>query len=156
MTKLELHFARIEGAIAIAGLALLLLLSSLEIAARNFFHTAIPGADLLNRYLVLWISLLGAVLAVPGQHIKVDALAVLLSQDWRRRLEAPIFFLSALVCGALCWAAARFWVEEWLHAQAAEKWTAALAAIIPASFLLLALHFALHFLLSLRSARRPP
>ena len=155
-TKLELHFTRIEGTIAIGGLALLLVVSLLEIAARNFFHAAIPGADLLNRNLVLWISLLGAVLAVPGQHIKIDALAVWLAPAWRRRLEAPIFFFATLVCGALFWAAARFWIEEWRHAPQAEKWTAALAVIIPAGFFLLALHFALHCLLGLRSARRSP
>jgi TRAP-type transport system small permease protein len=134
-------------------LTLLLALSLLEIAARNFLHTAIPGADVLNRHLVLWISFLGAVLAVPARHIKIDAVAVWLPLAWQRRLERPIFLFSAVVCGALFWAAARFWREEWLHAPASEKWIAALVAIIPASFFLLTLHFALQLVSRLRSPR---
>jgi TRAP-type C4-dicarboxylate transport system permease small subunit len=151
---LELHLRRIEAAIAVGALALLLILSLLTIAVRNVLHLAIPGADVLNRYLVLWISLAGAVLAVPAQHIKIDALALWLPIAWRRRLEAPMLLFSALVCGTLFWAAARFWLEEWRYAPLAERWTAALAVIIPASFFLLALHFALHFLIAMRSVRQ--
>ena len=153
--KLEYYLTHAESIIATAALALLLALSLAEISARNFFHTAIPGADVLDRYLVLWICFLGAVLAVRERHIKIDAVAVWLPESWRQKLERPIFMFSTVVCGGLCWAAVRFWREEWAHAAAAERWVAALGAIIPLSFFLLALHFLIRFLIGPRSAKRP-
>lgn len=154
--KLEFYLTRTETIIAIAGLALLLCLSLVEISARNFFHTAITGADTLDQYLVLWVSFLGAVLTVRERYIKIDAATVWLSETWRRHLERPIFVFSAIVCGNLFWAAARFWHEEWLNAAAAEKWITALGIIIPLSFLLLTIHFTLRFMIGPRSPRRAP
>ena len=152
--KLEFYLTSAESIVATAGLVLLLVLSLAEIGARNFFHTAIPGADILDRYLVLWVSFLGAVLAVRERHIKIDAVAVWFPEAWRRKLERPIFVFSAVVCGFLFWAALRFWREEWAHAAAAEKWVAALGAIIPLSFFLLAAHFAIRFVIGPRSPKR--
>jgi TRAP-type C4-dicarboxylate transport system permease small subunit len=154
--KLEFYLTRTESMIAVAGLALLLGLSLAEISARNFFHTAIPGADTLNQYLVLWVSFLGAVQTVRERYIKIDVATAWLSEAWRRRLERPIFIFSAFVCGNLFWAAARFWREEWLNAPAAEKWVTALGIIIPLSFLLLTIHFALRFMIGPRSLSRAP
>jgi TRAP-type C4-dicarboxylate transport system permease small subunit len=154
--KLEFHLTRIEGTVAVAGLALLLGLSLAEIGARNFFHTAIPGADILNQHLVLWVSFLGAVQTVRERYIKIDAATVWLSRIWQRRLERPIFVFSAVVCANLFWAATRFWREEWLNAAAGEKWITALGINIPLSFLLLTVHFTLRFLIGPRSPLRAP
>ncbi len=154
--KLEFYLTRTESMIAIAGLVLLLGLSLAEICARNFFHTAIPGADTLDQYLVLWVSFLGAVLMVRERYIKIDMATMWLSDTWRRRLERPIFIFSAVVCGNLFWAAARFWREEWLNTATAEKWITALGIIIPLSFLLLTIHFALRFIIGPRSPNRAP
>jgi TRAP-type C4-dicarboxylate transport system permease small subunit len=154
--KLEFYLTNAESIIATAGLVLLLVLSLAEIGARNFFHTAIPGADILDRYLVLWVSFLGAVMAVRERHIKIDAVAVWFPETWRRKLERPIFVFSAVVCGFLFWASVRFWREEWAHAAAAEKWVAALAVIIPLSFFLLAAQFTIRFVIGPRSSKRTP
>lgn len=154
--KLEYYFTRIESAIAIGGLALLLLLSLAEIGARNLFHTAIPGADILDRNLVLWVSFLGAVMAVRERHIKIDVVAAWMPEAWHRRLERPIFFFSALVCGAMFWSSMHFWMEEWRHASDADKWIAAMSIIIPLCFFLLASHFVMRFLIGPRSIERKP
>lgn len=154
--KLEYYFTRTESAIAVGGLALLLLLSLAEIGARNFFHTAIPGADIVDRNLVLWVSFLGAVIAVRERHIKIDLVSIWMPENWRRRLERPIFFFSAIVCGAMFWSSMRFWVEEWRHASDADKWIAAMSIIIPLCFFLLASHFVMRFLIGPRSVKREP
>lgn len=145
---------RTESTIAIAGLVLMLSLSLAEILLRNFFHTAIPGADVLTRYLVLWVSFVGAVLAVRERHIKIEVIAIWLPEIWRRRLERPIFLFSAVVCGSICWTAMRFWHQEWLHVPPGEKWIALLGIIIPISFFLLTLHFALRFVIGPRAHER--
>jgi TRAP-type transport system small permease protein len=156
MAKLEFHLKRIETVVATSGLILLLALSLSEIGARNFFHTAIPGAEVLDRYLVLWISFFGAVLAVRERHIKIDAVAVWLPESWRSMFERPIFLFSGCVCGGLYWAAMRFWWEEWANALPAERWVAVLGIVIPLSFFLLTVHFALRMLIGPRSAERKP
>ncbi len=145
-----------EGFIAVFGLALLLLLSLTEIVARNFLHTSIPGADILSRYLVLWVCFLGAVLAVPGRHIKIDIATAWISESWRARLERPIYFFSAVACGSLGWAATRFWQSEWQYATPDEKWIAALSIIIPISFFLLALHFVICLIIGPRATSSDP
>ena len=146
---------RTESTIAIAGLVLMLSLSLAEILLRNFFHTAIPGADILTRYLVLWVSFIGAVLAVRERHIKIEVIAIWLPEIWQRRLERQIFLFSAVVCGSISWTATRFWHQEWLHVPPGEKWIALLGIVIPISFFLLTLHFALRFVIGPRARERP-
>lgn len=152
--KFEYYFTRVESAFAIFGLVLMLGLSLAEIVLRNFFHTSITGADVLIRYLVLWVSFLGAVMAVRERHIKVEIIAVWLPEIWHRRLERPIFLFSAVVCAVIAWAAVRFWYQEWLNMSADERWIAVLGIVIPLSFFLLTLHFTLRFLIGPRSRER--
>ena len=115
-----------------------------------------PARIFSNRYLVLWVSFLGAVLAVRERHIKIDAVAVWFPESWRRKLERPIFVFCSVVCGFLFWAALRFWREEWAHVATAEKWVAGLGVIIPFSFFLLAAHYAIRFVIGPRSPDRAP
>jgi TRAP-type C4-dicarboxylate transport system permease small subunit len=152
--RLEYYFTGIESAFAIFGLALMLGLSLIEIVLRNFFHYSIPGADILIRHLVLWVSFLGAVMAVRERHIKVEIIAAWMPEIWHRHLERPIFLFSAVVCAVIAWAAVRFWYQEWLHVPAGERWIAILGIVIPLSFFLLALHFTLRFLIGPRSPER--
>ena len=152
--KLEFYFTRIESALAIFGLVLMLGLSLVEVILRNLFHTSIPGADVLIRYLVLWVSFIGAVVAVRERHIKVEIISAWLPDIWRRHLERPIFLFSAIVCTMIARAAVRFWYQEWVNVPPGEKWIAMLSIVIPLSFMLLAVHFILRFLIGPRSSER--
>lgn len=146
VSKIERALNRVESVAAGGCLAAMLLLSLIEIGARNFLQSSLPGASVLIQYLVLWVSFLGAVLAVPGRHIKIDIAAHWISERWRSNLERPVYVFSSLVCGLLSWHAARFWQDEWQSVSAAEKWIAAMGFVFPACFLLLALHFSLRAL----------
>ena len=152
--KIEHVLLRVEGLVAGMSLVVILLLSLIEIAARNFLHTGIPNASILIQYLVLWVSFFGAVLAVQGRHIKIDIATLLISAAWRKKLERPINFFSALVCAMLFWAAARFWESEWLAASHEDQWVAAMSIIFPVCFCLLSLHFTLCGIIGPRSAKR--
>ncbi len=130
----------------IAGLSLLLLLALVfgQVLARNFFDTSIPGADILSRYLVLYVTFFGAALAVEHQrHIKLDVIAVFMKPGNIRRLNPPLYLISAAVCAVLAWAAGRFWYDDWQYIADHERWSSILALVTPAGFLLLALHFLL-------------
>ena len=152
--RLEFYFTRGESVLAISGLVLMLGLSLTEIVLRNFFHASITGADILIRYLVLWVSFIGAVVAVRERHIKIEIIAVWLPEIWRLRLERPIFLFSTIVCAVIAWAAVRFWYQEWINVPPGEKWIAILGIVIPLSFFLLSLHFALRFVIGPRSRER--
>ena len=153
--QIERVLLRVESLIAGVSLAVILLLSLIEIGARNFLHTGIPNASILIQYLVLWFSFFGAVLAVQGRHIKIDIATLLISETRRKKLERPIYFFSALVCAMLFWAAARFWESEWLAASREDRWVAAMAIIFPVCFGLLSLHFTLCGIIGPRPTKRP-
>lgn len=154
LSKIERTLTRAETLVASACLITILVLSLFEIGARNFFHSGIPGASTLIQYLVLWVSFLGAVVAVRERHIKIDVATLLISVAWRNRLERPIFIFCTLVCGTLFWYAVRFWRDEWLSVSSDEKWIAAMGIIFPVSFFLLSLHFALRAIIGPRSSSR--
>lgn len=131
---------------AIAGLSLLTLiaLTLAQILARNLLDSGLPTADTLTRHLVLYIAFFGAALGTDSQrHIRVDALATWLPDTWLAYLHRPLNAVAAAVCAALTQAAARFWLDEWQHVAAAERWQALASLIIPVGFGLLALHFLL-------------
>ena len=152
--KIEHLLTRTESLASSACLLMILALSLIEIGARNFLHSGIPGASTLIQYLVLWVSFLGAVLAVRERHIKIDVATLWLSEEWRNKLERPIFIFCTLVCGTLFWNASRFWLDEWLSVPNDEKWVAAMGIIIPIGFFLLSLHFILRVIIGPRTSRR--
>jgi len=149
--RLERILARIEAGIAVLAFATMVLLSVLQVLARNLFDTGLPGVDLLLRYLVLVVTFLGAVLAVrERRHIRLDAAAGLIPAGWRRPLGILFDGLSALVCALLAWAAVRYWMEAWRYAAAGRQWLTALSLILPVSLALLALHFLLRAAITAR------
>jgi len=127
--------------LAALSLLTLLLLSLAQIAARNLFHTGLPVADALSRYLVLYVAMLGAVAATEGdRHIKIDIATTLLPR-LARLLHRPFQVLSGIACALLSLAAWDFWREEWQYAVSGEEWIALLEVILPVGFALLAVHF---------------
>lgn len=144
----ERWLAAAENFFAILSIVTILCLSLGEIAARNFLHTGIPGADLAIRHLVLWVCFLGAVLAVAeGRHVKIDVAVMWIPQRWQAILAVPFNVFAALVCGFMALGGWHFWREEWAVAPTDEQWVAALMVILPLGFCLLALHFLLRALL---------
>ena len=131
---------------AIAGTAFLLLLALVfgQVLARNFFSGSIPAADILSRYLVLYVPFFGAALAVEShRHIRLDVVAILLPEKLRDILRCPLYLLSSLLCAVFAWAAWRFWYDDWQYVAEHERWSSILALITPFGFCLLALNFLL-------------
>ena len=128
---------QLETWLAAASLLLLLCLALVQILARNLFES-------LTRYLVLYVMLFGAAVAVHrDRHIKIDVCSALLPVAAVRTLYRPLRAIAGLVCALLAAAAIRFWLDEWQYAPAHERWQVAVALVIPLGFLLLTLQFAL-------------
>ena len=135
---------RLETYIAGTCLLMLLALVSSQVIARNFFSASIPHIDILSRYLVLYVTFLGAALAVESQsHIRIDALAAMLTEQRRPLLRMPLYLLAGCMCTLFTWAAIRFWYDDWQYVAPQDRWTSVLALIIPIGFSLLALQFIL-------------
>jgi len=135
---------RMESFMAGASLLLLLSLVFGQVLARNFFGTGIPNADILSRYMVLYVAFFGAVLAVESnKHIRIDVVAACMKPERIRILQPPLYLISSLICGILTWASIRFWYDDWQYVAEHERWTSILALITPFGFFLLALHFLL-------------
>ena len=144
LTRFRDGLGRLET--AIAGTALLLLLSLVfgQILARNLLHSSIPGADILSRYLVLYVAFFGAALAVRShRHIRLDIVAAFLSRRRINQIRTPLYLLSAAVCTLLAKAAGRFWYDDWKYVADNERWSSIMALITPFGFGLLALNFLL-------------
>ena len=144
ITSLRHGLIRMERIIAGSALLLLLALVFGQVLARNLFDTSIPVADILSRYLVLYITFLGATLAIESQrHIKLDVIAVFMKPANIRLLKQPLYLISATLCAMLAWAASRFWYDDWQYIAEHERWSSILAIIMPFGFGLLSLHFLL-------------
>ena len=147
---------RLERWIGGLSLLFLLLLALAQVVSRNVFSIGLPVADTLTRYLVLYVTFFGAILALHGQrHISLDVLCVWLGQCWRDRLYRPLHFFGALVTALLCQAAWAYWWDEWTYVSDAERWMALLALVMPVGFGLLSLHFLLAGLIGRRDAAAP-
>lgn len=142
VTSLRHALIRMEKIIAGSALLLLLALVFGQVLARNLFETSIPVADILSRYLVLYITFFGATLAIESQrHIKLDVVAVFMKPANIRLLKPPLYLIGAILCAVLAWAASRFWYDDWQYIAEHERWSSVLALVTPLGFLLLALHF---------------
>ncbi len=80
LTRFRHALTQLETAVAGSALLLLLALVFGQVLARNFLHSSIPAADILSRYLVLYVAFLGATLAIRShRHIRLDIVAAFLS-----------------------------------------------------------------------------
>ena len=113
--KLENKISRLETVLITLLLTLMILMAFSQIVLRNFFATGIDWGDALVRYLVVWVAFIGAAVATgQGKHITIDLLARWLTGARSIAIQALSCFFSAVICGLLTVAAARF---IWFEAQ---------------------------------------
>ena len=127
-----------------AGTSLIILLGLVfgQVIARNFFHSSIPNADIVSRYMVLYVTFFGAALAIEyHKHIRIDVVAAWMRPEKLIKLRPPLYLISAMICAMLTRAAGRFWYDDWQYVADYERWASILALITPFGFFLLALHF---------------
>jgi len=99
----------IETGLLVVLLAGLIALAAWQVLARLLFDSGLNWGDALVRVLVLWIAMLGAMIAArTDDHIRIDLIARFLSpgtQQLVRRLSA---LMTALVLALFTWASVGF------------------------------------------------
>jgi C4-dicarboxylate transporter DctQ subunit len=86
----------------------MVLLASSQVIMRNLFDSGFSWGDPLLRLLVLWLGLMGAMVATRlDRHITVDALLRVLTPGLQRIARILTKLATAMVCGLLAWHSAR-------------------------------------------------
>lgn len=95
---------RIEDALLVALLSVMILLSATQILLRNFFDFGFIWADPLLRVLVLWLGMIGATVATrDNKHIRIDLSSRFFKRNTHRLIQSVIGQFSAWVCLIVAW-----------------------------------------------------
>jgi TRAP-type C4-dicarboxylate transport system permease small subunit len=98
----------LEDALLALILLTMVLLASSQVIMRNFFDSGFTWGDPLLRLLVLWLGLMGAMVATrQDKHITVDALLRVMPPGLQQITRIFTRLATALVCGILAWQAVR-------------------------------------------------
>jgi len=137
----------VENAAIALATAVLVLAAGGEIVARIAFDSGISDLDSVLRALVLWIALLGAMIAArEDRHLAVDALSRYARGPWARVLRFVSYGAATAICGLLAWHAFALVRDEFTSGTIAfasvPSWT--VQAIMPFAFAVMALRFFVH------------
>jgi TRAP-type C4-dicarboxylate transport system permease small subunit len=133
-------------------------LAGMQIVLRNLLDTGFPWSDPLLRVLVLWISLMGAMVASrDDNHITVDVLSRFLPIRIRSLSRGLTDLFTAIVCALLAYHGLRFVL---LDKQAGTLAFASVPAwicelVIPVGFGVIALRFFLSLFQHISDAIKP-
>ncbi|MFN3586971.1 MAG: TRAP transporter small permease [Moraxellaceae bacterium] len=149
---------RVEDALLVAMLALMIGIAVTQIVLRNGFDGGLLWGDAFLRVLVLWIGLAGALVASRDRrHISIDVVGRFLPAVAARAASALTSLFTAVVCAALGWYALEFVKVEYeaptLAFGTVPTW--ACAAIMPFGFGLMALRFFVQALMAPPPASPP-
>jgi TRAP-type C4-dicarboxylate transport system permease small subunit len=104
---------RIEDGILIGVLLSMLLMAVLQIFLRNFFSSGILWGDAMVRILVLWVGLLGAMVATRNNnHINIDIISRFLPENLKNISQLIVQVFAAFVCAVMTWLSFRFILME--------------------------------------------
>ncbi len=123
---------------------LLLMIGIAQIVLRNLFESGIFWGDTLVRVLVLWIGLVGAMIAGrDGKHINIDVITRYLPKKFARMTNCIVELFTAVICGVVAWHGVKFVQMEYESGGIAfAKVPAWLCeAIIPFAFVVLAARY---------------
>jgi len=138
--------ALIEDALLVLILAAMVGLAATQIVLRNLFDGAILWADPMLRVGVLWVGMIGAMVATRSdKQISVDAVSRFLPMRWKARVRIITDLFTAAVSGVVAWSALRLVLDDRAAGGTAiafvQVW--ACEAILPVAFAVIALRYLL-------------
>lgn len=115
-----------------------------QIVLRNILGTSIVWGDMLVRILVLWLGMLGAMIAArEKKHIRIDLISRYLSPFWQLAAESAVALFAGGVCAAAGYFSLMFVIDEYQAGEIAfarvPAWLC--EAILPAAFVIIALRY---------------
>lgn len=143
-TKLRYWLLRIETYTLVALLASLISVSVIQILLRNLFSSGIIWVDSFTRVIVLWITMLGAMVASRHrEHISIDILSRRLRGQKAIIITRITHLFTAVLCLVLTGYSLDFVVQEYEYGGIAfadvPHWLC--ESIIPIGFLVIGLRY---------------
>ncbi len=144
----------IEDSLLVFLLGSMVLLAGAQIVLRNLFDGAIIWADPLLRVAVLWVGMIGAMVATRNdRQISIDAVSQFLPDLWKARLRVVTDLFTAVVSAIVAWSAYRLMIND----RAAGGFAIAnvpvwvCESILPVAFAVIALRYLLFAIKHLRA-----
>ena len=142
--QVQAFLYRVENGILVTVLLSMLAMAVLQILMRNLFESGIVWGDILVRILVLWVGLVGAMVASRrDNHINIDILSRYLPKQAKNTIKSAVEFFTAAVCSVAAFYTWRFVKIEFEEGGMAFAqvpiWVC--EAIIPLAFIVIALRY---------------
>lgn len=146
--------ARIEDGLLVLLLSSMIILAGMQIILRDLFQTGFVDSDSFLRVLVLWVGMLGAMVATrERRHISIDILSRYLSDKNKQYAEVAINIFVVLVCGLLAVNSLRMLLVDYgggtIAFAGVPTWL--LESILPFAFSMICLRYVLYSWQALRA-----
>ncbi len=106
---LQTLIRRVETAIMVTLLLAMILLAIYQIVLRNFYDSGLIWGESLLRVMVLWVGLLGAMVASRnGDHININLITRHVSPHAQSVINTITALFTAIICGLLSYHSFRF------------------------------------------------
>ena len=113
VARLLRALALVEDGLLVALLAALIAMAAAQIALRNLLDTSLLWADPVVRVMVLWVGMIGAVVATRfDKQISVDALSRFLPGRWKAAARVLTDLFTAVVSAVLAYHSVRLLLED--------------------------------------------
>ena len=154
LKRVQITLHRLEDAILVGLLLIMIGMAVTQIFLRNLFEAGIVWSDVMVRILVLWVGLIGAMVASRhDNHIAIDILDRYLPERAKVYANFVIKLFTALICTIAAYYSLLFVQMEFADGGMAfaQVPTWLCEAIIPFSFSVIALRY---FLLSFMNLKK--
>jgi TRAP-type C4-dicarboxylate transport system permease small subunit len=144
LQKIDELVSKAEFALICVFLTVILLFSFTGVILRNVFHSGSMWMDVLAKNLVLWITMLGAALAVKNRRtLNIEVLNRLIPESKKKYLHIVLTLTSIAVCSAAAYACVGF-LESEADSRDLVLWNMPMTYIeivIPVGYVLICYHF---------------
>lgn len=150
LKKIHQLLLKTETGLLVSLLLLMIVIAVIQIVMRNFMGAGLIWAESLLRIIVLWLALLGAMVASRNdEHIAIDVLVDKLPQNIGYFVMRLTRVLTALICSVVAWYSFKFVIDEYEYGDIAfgiiPHWLC--EAIIPFSLTIMAIRYFISALL---------
>jgi C4-dicarboxylate transporter, DctQ subunit len=158
MRRLGRWLNHIEDGLIVFILLMMIGLAVYQIVLRNVFSSSLVWVEPLLQNAVLWIGLLGAMIASRrDEHIRIDLVNSYLKPETRRWLAMLVDLFTCAICAVVAWYSMEFLFGEMEQGGNAfpgvPSWI--LQAMIPIGFSVISLRYLIMFFLDLLHLRPP-
>jgi len=158
LARLQRATAVFEDILLVVLLSAMILVAGAQIVLRNLFDSAILWADPLLRVAVLWVGMIGAMVATRAdKQIAIDVVSRFLPQHWKLRVRVITDVFTAAVSGVLAWSAFRLMLEDRMAGGLAIAFVPVWVceSILPVAFAVIALRYLLFAVVHFRQSGGP-